>query len=155
VADSVSEDLGDKAKAAVEALALAGTPTVEKRKQPGVPEGVPLGTGGQISVTVLEDRGQPLDALRRLETYKLVIVIVRGGGSKAADDPTVRKWRKLIEEAVDDKDLTTFAGLGNGAEINRASYVGGALPFDAAAALKDYVYSALNFEVEVIETRAT
>ncbi len=151
MADSVAEEIGDKAKAAVDALAFSGA-TVVKRKNPGAPEG--SGSLPQISVSVLEDKSEPMDRRRRLVTYTLVVGIVRGGGTRAADNATVRKWRKQIVETIDDTDRETFAGLSNGAEIEKADYTGGRVPFEPAATAKDYDFSQLVFAVEVIEQRA-
>lgn len=143
---SVSEAVGDVGKSAVEALALSGV-TVVKRKTPSVPEGTtaPL---PQVVITVGEEGPtEYLTATTKLKTYPLAATIVTAGGVPLADDPTVRAWRQQIEEKLDAR--ATWAGLAGFNEVN----ITNKLPFDASALAKDFNYSPVVAEVEVLEAR--
>lgn len=145
MADSVSEDVGDKAATAVTALALAGV-TVVKRKVPGVPEG-----GGALPQVVISVDGEgPVrknDALTDMVSYPVAVTIVTAGGQKAGDDPVPRKWREQIRKKLQTR--ATFSGISG---FNRVTTEGKA-PFDPAALPKDFNFSTQVFTVEVRESR--
>lgn len=149
MASSTSELIGDVAKAAVEALALSGVTAVVKRKLPGVPEGDDNGLP-QVVISVGEEgKTEYLTATEKLKTYPVTIAIVTAGGSLAGDDPAVREWRQLIEEALDARAtwVDDVAGWNRVSLTNRP-------PFDRASLSKDYNYSLVVAAVEVIEAHA-
>lgn len=157
---SSGEAVGDLAVAAIAALSITdGSPAavvpVVKRKVPSLPRGK---EPPQIVVVVQEDKLEALTATQKLRTFTLSVVIVRAGGRMLAVDPVVQGWRQQIEQALDDKGKTAFAGISiavTGARFNRCDCVGGPVPFDPTGLPKDVDWSGLRFSVEVIETRAT
>jgi hypothetical protein len=155
---SVSEAIGLCVKAGIDALALTGgTPPAAVpcvvRKLGVVPSGK---TVPEVVVYVGEEgAAEPLDARRKLKKYSVYVVIVTGGGHKTGTDPTIRLWRKLVEEVVDDKAKTTFATLITGAKLNRSDSVESPPPFNQAALAADLNYSSQAFSVEVIQERVT
>lgn len=153
---SVSEAVGDAAKAAVDALALtrpaAGAPPstvvpVVKRKVPGVPQGDKGGLP-QISVSVGEfGQVEKIDALTDLVKYPVAVTIVSGSGDAANDDPEPRDWLDRIR-----KKLQAGASWSTVSRFNRVSTTGKP-PFDPAALAKGFNYSTQVFTVEVLESR--
>lgn len=146
MADSKSEELGDVAKAAVEALALSGA-TVVKRKTPMRPEGA-ANALPEIVVSVGEEgRVEFLTAAHKRKTYPVAVTIVNRGGTKAGDDPTTRDWREQIEQKLEAK--ATWAGV-TGFILARVT---NRAPFDSAALGKDFNYSTVVADVELVEAR--
>jgi len=148
---SVSELVGDVAKAAVDAIGITNNavavPSV-KRKTPSVPEGDTLGLPQFVISVGEEGKVETLTATEKLKRYPVAVTIVTGGGSKAADDPTLRSWRQQLEQKLDARDTwrTDVAGFN---EVN----ITNKLPFDASALAKDFNYATVVAEVQVIEAR--
>lgn len=141
---STSEAVGDAAKAAVDLLALPSV-TCVKRKTPSRPEGAtaPL---PEVVVSVGEEgKAERLTAQTKLKTYPVAVTIVTAGGQKAADDPTVRDWRQQIEQALFAR--ATWSGIDGWSVVNITDKA----PFDTAALSKDFNYSTIVAEVEVVE----
>jgi hypothetical protein len=154
-AQSKSEEVGDMAKAAVDAIGIlkpgvvpdAAVPSV-KRKTPSVPEGDTLGLPQFVISVGEEGKVERLDAVTKIKAYPVAATIVTGTGAKAADDATVRKWRQQFEEKLE--AAATWAGL---AGFNRVNITNKA-PFDVNALSKDFNYATVVAEVEVVEEHA-
>ncbi|AWM41762.1 hypothetical protein GobsT_71350 [Gemmata obscuriglobus] len=153
---SVSEAVGDAAKAAVEALGLtrpaAGEPLttavpVTKRKTPSVPDGDRKGLP-QVVVSVGEFGAvEKIDAETDLVKYPCAVTIVTAGGEKAGDDPAVRDWLDRVRKKL--QAVGSWAGV---TDFNTVTTVGKA-PFDPGALSKAFNFSTQVFTVEVLETR--
>lgn len=154
-AQSVSEEVGDTAKTAVDALAIlkpgitpdAAVPSV-KRKLPSVPEGDTLGLPQFVISVGEEGKVERLTAVSKLKTYPVAVTIVTNTGAKAADDVTVRKWRQQIEVKLENE--MTWMGI---AGFNRVN-ITNKPPFDVSALAKDFNYSTVVAEVEIVEGHA-
>jgi hypothetical protein len=153
-AQSKSEEVGDVAKAAVDALAIAkpspGTGTVPsvKRKTPSVPEGATNGLPEFVISVGEEGKVERLTAVSKLKTYPVAVTIVTNTGAKAADDATVRKWRQQIEQKLEAQ--ATWIGVTGFNRVNITNKP----PFDVSALAKDFNYSTVVAEVEVVEDHA-
>jgi hypothetical protein len=155
---STSEAIGDRVKAALDAEGFTyGTPpapvSVVKRKFPVNPAGK---SALELVVVVGEEsRSEEMDARHKFETYTTAVVLVTPTGHKTLDDAAPRVIRDRVKQLVDDLDFRTFATLTASARINKATFTGGKPPFDPQALAKDLNWSALVFDVQVIQTRAT
>lgn len=147
MADSKSEAVGDAVKAAVEALGLTGLKGVVKRKKPDVPEGDTVGLPQAVVSVGEEGKTEYLTAVKKLKTYPAAVTIVTGGGMKAADDAQVRQWREQIERKLE--SYATWSGFAGWNETNITNKA----PFDASALSKDFNYSTVVADVQVIETK--
>lgn len=147
--------IADAVVSAIQGLNLTGLPdaNVVKRKTPSLPPGkdppcvvVVVGEGGE------EGQTEELSAFWKLNRYPTtVIIITAAGGKLLADDETVREWRVLIEQELDDRERATFASVTG---FNKVYTIGKA-PFDGSVLPKDLNFSAQTFSVEVVETRVT
>jgi hypothetical protein len=154
-AQSKSEEVGDVAKAAVDAIGIlkpgavpdTAVPSV-KRKSPSTPEGDTLGLP-QLVISVGEEGAvEYLDAQTKLKQYPVAVTIVTASGARAADDVTVRKWREQIEQKLESRAAwATLTGFNDVNITNKA-------PFDISALSKDYNYAAVLAVVEVVEERS-
>lgn len=143
-AESTAEDLGDRAKTAVEALTLTGV-TVTKRKTPSLPEGK---SPPAVVITVVQVKWERLTATEKVNTFAVTATVITGGGAKAADDATVRKWLKQIESVLE-AQATFIAVPGfDGIDIRPGP------PFDPAALAKDFNYGFVSADVTVVEGHA-
>jgi hypothetical protein len=145
--------IADAVVTAIRGLALVPDASVVKRKTPSLPPGA---DPPQIVVVVgeagAEGMTEPVWRTAKLNRYPTLVLIVTAAGGKAlADDETLREWRDLIEDEIDDKERTTFASVPG---FNVVTTTGQA-PFDGSVIPKDLNYSAQTFNVEVIEQRAT
>ncbi len=152
MADSVSEQVGDIALAAVLAIGIVrpadGQPVPGvKRKLPAVPEGDTKGLPQFVVSVDGEGPTEYLTATQKLKRYPVAVTIVTAGGQQTGDDATVRKWRELIEKKLDAR--ATWAGLTGWNEVNITSKP----PFDVAALPKDFNFATVVAEVQVIEAR--
>lgn len=145
--------IADAVVAAIRGLALVPAAAVVKRKTPSLPPGVdPPAIVVVVGEAGFEGRTEPLTWNQKINRYPTtVIVITAAGGKTLADDDTVREWRGLIEDEIDDRWQATFASVPG---INKVDSVG-KTPFDGAVLPKDLNYSAQTFEVEVIEQRVS
>jgi hypothetical protein len=145
--------IADAVVTAIRGLGLIDAESVVKRKTPSLPPGkdppcivVVVGEAGA------EGQTEPLTWNQKVNRYPTLVVIITAAGGKAlADDETLRNWRDLIEDEIDDKERTTFASVPG---FNVVTTTGQA-PFDGSVIPKDLNYSAQTFNVEVIEQRAT
>jgi hypothetical protein len=153
--NATSQLVGDVAKTAIDALAIippGGTvpiPSV-KRKTPSIPEGASQSPQlPQIVISVGEEgMSEYLTATTKLKTYPVAVTIVTNTGQQLADDATVRQWRQQIELVLE--ATATWASV-KGWNFTRLT---NKAPFDVLALSKDYNYSLLLAEVEVIEARS-
>ncbi len=155
MADSVSEAVGDKVQAAIAALNLLKpnvTPNtlvpIARRKSPSAPEGTSNGVPEIVISVGTEPPSEYVDAQTKLRKYPVGVTIVTAGGTKAADDLVVRKWRDQIDGAIDTR--TAFAGLLGWNDVE----AGGGAPFDERALSRDFNYSVQVFTVSVLEARS-
>lgn len=147
---AAATNIANAVKTAVEALSLAGV-TVVRRKTPSVPEGTSAGLP-QVVVSVREDvETERLTAVTKRRRFRFAVTIVTAGGQKLADDDTVHTWRESIDDAVFDKQRATFSAV---AGFIHLKALGGPV-FDPAALPKDFNYSPLSYEAELIESLAT
>jgi hypothetical protein len=147
--------VGDVAKAAVDAIGIlkpsvvpdTAVPSV-KRKTPSVPEGDSLGLP-QLVISVGEEGAvEYLTATTKLKKYPVAVTIVTAAGAKSADDATVRKWREQIEQK-----LEVFASWASLVGFNEVNIINRA-PFDVSALSKDFNYSTVVAEAQVVEDLA-
>ena len=80
--------------------------------------------------------------------YQVAVVVVTAGGSKLADDETVRTWRQQIRRAAEaESNWTSLTGFDH-------IEAGGSLPYDVQALSRDLNFSPVPFRVFVNESRA-
>jgi hypothetical protein len=146
--------VGDAALAAVSAIGITvpGTsppvvvPAV-KRKTPSVPEGSAPALPQFVVSVGGEGRTEYIGATQKLKTYPVAVTIVTATGQRMGDDNTVRLWREQIELALEQRgNWTGLAGW------NRATIVNNA-PFETVALSKDFNYSIVAVEIEMVEAR--
>lgn len=143
----VVTDVAEFVKAAVESLGITsgGSPVgVVRRKTPSLPEGkappqIVISVGAEGDTEYLDFEGS-----EKL-SYPVAVTIVSGGGTREADDDTVRGWVQQIRELVGDAD--TWAGFFGFLDVTRD----GKLPFDRAALSKDFNYYTQVFTLRVQE----
>lgn len=158
-AQSTSEAVGDAAKAAVLAIGINKpdvTPATAVpcaiRKNPAIPEGDANGVP-QFVVSVSDEQpAERLTAAHKMRTIRFAVTIVTAGGTKAAPDVNVQKWREQIDDAIFDKQRAAFAAAVTGF-IHLKAF--GGRVYDPQALPKDFNYSALAYEIKVSETLAT
>ncbi len=143
----VVADVADYVKAAVESLAITSGGTaveVVRRKTPSLPEGksppqIVISVGAEGATDDMDFEGS--DGI----SYPVAVTIVAAGGTREADDDTVRGWVQQIRRKFADE--TTWTGFLGFLDCTRD----GKLPFDRSALSKDFNYFTQVFTVRVQE----
>jgi hypothetical protein len=141
---SVASDISAAIATAVTGI-VPGAP-IKSRKVPTLAEdeNPPL-----VIVSVAEEGDLiPMTASKDFVRRPASVTVIKGGGTKQANEETTRTERAAIIAAVNKP--SAFAGV---AEFNEVNATGRA-PFNPAALAKDFNYSTLVFTVETIEARA-
>lgn len=143
----VVTDAAEFVKTLVESLGITsgGSPVeVVRRKTPSLPEGK---SPPQIVISVGAEG--PADYLDFEESegisHPVAVTVVSAGGTREADDDTVRGWIQQIRRLVG--KASTWAGFAGFLDVTRD----GKVPFDRSALGKDFNYYTQVFTVRLQE----